>query len=297
MCENIIEVRNLTRRFRRVTALDDVSLSVPRGVVLGLVGENGAGKTTLIKHLLGLLDAKSGSVSVFGVNPVKDPVGALSRVGFLSENREMPEWMRIGELMRYQQGFFPAWDEAFANELLDAFELDPQARVKNLSRGQRARTGLLIAVAHRPDLLLLDEPSSGLDAVVRRDILGQIVRTVAEEGRTVIFSSHILEEVQRVADRVAVMHRGKLVLDDRLDTIIESHRHLTLRFDEPLSEAPRLPGMLGCSGDGREWSCVCNGALEQLRKDVQTRQAKIVEERAATLEEIFVARVKGSPVA
>lgn len=171
MSENVVEVSGLSRQFGKMTALDDVSLNVEPGVVSGLVGENGAGKTTLIKHLLGLFKAQTGSVRVFGLDPVKDPVGVLGRIGYLSEDRDLPDWMRIEELMSYTRAFYPKWDQAFAEELRDTFELSKKQRIKKLSRGQRARTGLLVALAHRPDLLILDEPSSGLDPIVRRDIL------------------------------------------------------------------------------------------------------------------------------
>src|SRR3989442_7015382 len=132
--------------------------------------------------------------------------------------------MRVDELMRYSRAFYPAWDDGYAEELRQAFALDPAAKIRNLSRGQRARAGLLIALAHRPELLVLDEPSSGLDPIVRRDILGAVIRTIAHEGRTVLFSSHLLEEVERVADHVTMIHQGKIVLSAPLDDIRESNR-------------------------------------------------------------------------
>lgn len=224
MSESVITVSELTRRFAAKTALDSVSLSVPRGAVYGLVGENGAGKTTLIKHVLGLLRAQSGSVRVFGLDPVADPVGVLSRVGYLSEERDLPGWMRVDELIRYTRAFYPGWDDAYADELLHAFALDASATVGDLSKGEKARVGLLIALTYRPELLVLDEPSTGLDPVVRRDILDAIVRTIADEGRTVLFSSHLLDEVERVADHVTMISHGKIVLSAPLAAIRESHR-------------------------------------------------------------------------
>jgi ABC-2 type transport system ATP-binding protein len=221
--EPVISVSGLTRRFGATTALASVSLSVPRGVVHGLVGANGAGKTTLIKHLLGLLRAETGSVRVFGLDPVADPVGVLSRTGYLSEEHDLPGWMRVDELLRYSRAFYPAWDDAYAEELRQTFALDPWTRVKDLSRGQRARAGLLLALAYRPELLVLDEPSSGLDPVVRRDILEAIIRTTAHEGRTVLFSSHLLEEVERVADHVTMIHQGRIALSAPMDALKASH--------------------------------------------------------------------------
>jgi len=222
--ESVISVSELTRRFGATTALASVSLSMPRGAVYGLVGANGAGKTTLIKHLLGLFRAESGSVRVFGLDPVADPVGVLSRIGYLSEENDLPGWMRVDELIRYSRAFYPAWDDVYAEELRKAFALDPAAKIKNLSKGEKARAGLLIALAHRPELLVLDEPSSGLDPIVRRDILAAIIRTIAGEGRTVLFSSHLLQEVEQVADHVTMISHGRIVLSAPLDEIRQSHR-------------------------------------------------------------------------
>ena len=224
MSDSVITVSELTRRFGATTALASVSLSMPRGAVYGLVGANGAGKTTLIKHVLGLLRPESGSVRVFGLDPVADPVAVLSRIGYLSEENDVPGWMRIDELIRYSRAFYPAWDDAYAEELRRTFALDPAAKIKNLSKGQKARAGLLIALAYRPELLVLDEPSSGLDPIVRRDILGAVIRTIADEGRTVLFSSHLLDEVEQVADHVTMINEGKIVLSATLAVIKESHR-------------------------------------------------------------------------
>lgn len=209
MSENVVELDGVSRRFGKTVALDGLSLRVPRGCVYGLVGVNGAGKTTLIKHILGLLKARSGSVRVFGLDPVRNPVAVLRRIGYLSEERDLPEWMRIDELMRYTAAYHPNWDQAHAEELLRTFGLDASKKVKNLSKGMRAQAGLVAAVAHRPDLLVLDEPSTGLDAVIRRDILKAIIRTVADDGRTAIFSSHLLDEVEQMSDFISMVHEGR----------------------------------------------------------------------------------------
>jgi len=291
--ELMIAIEGVTRRFGAKVALDDVCLTVPRGVVLGLVGENGAGKTTLIRHILGLLKAATGSVRVFGLDPVKHPVEVLGKIGYLSEDRDLPGWMRVGELLRYTRAFYPSWDDAFAEELRRSFQLDPAARIKNLSQGQRARAGLLVALAYRPDLLVLDEPSTGLDPVVRRDILGAIIRAIADEGRTVLFSSHLLDEVERVSDRVAMLDQGKVVLSGPLDEIKDEHRRLTLRFDEPQDRPPAFGGSLTLVGAGRDWTAVCQGPLDKFAGEAGALGARIVAESVPTLDEIFVARVGG----
>jgi ABC-2 type transport system ATP-binding protein len=286
---SIVDLQNLTRAFGPKKALDDVSLKLEKGTVLGLVGENGSGKTTLIKHVLGLLKPDSGSVRVFGLDPVLEPVPVLAQIGYLSEEDILPGWMRIRELQRYMQGFYTTWDQEYADQLVREFNLDATARLASLSKGQRARAGLMAALAYKPELLLLDEPSSGLDPIVRRDILGAIVRTIAEEGRTVLFSSHLLGEVDRVADRVAMIKNGRIVFCENLDELKEAHLELTVVFAQPRPVPPRFPGAVGSEGQGKEWSVVFKGTPEQAQACVQSIDASIAEQRWASLDEIFVA--------
>lgn len=295
--DNVIEIQGVTRRFGTKRALDSVSLVVPRGVVFGLVGANGAGKTTLIRHVLGLLKAQAGSVRVFGLDPVKDPVGVLSRVGYLSEEGDLPGWMRIDELMRYVRAFYPTWDEEYAQDLRRQFALDPAAKVNTLSKGQKARAGLIVALAYRPELLLLDEPSSGLDPIVRRDILGAIVRTIADEGRTVLFSSHLLDEVERISDRVAMLKEGHILFAGELDEIKETHHRLTLRFDDERLQPPALEGFLSWEGRGREWTAVANGRLDALTLAASAIGAEVVGQKSLSLDDIFLARVGATSTA
>jgi ABC-2 type transport system ATP-binding protein len=293
MSESVVDIKGISRSFGKKVALDEVDLSVPQGSVVGLVGENGAGKTTLLKHVLGLFKARTGTVRVFGKDPVTDPETVLGEIGYLSEVRDLPDWMKIGELMSYTKAFFPSWDDAFAEELREMFELSLDQKVKTLSRGQRARAGLIAAIAHRPQLLVLDEPSSGLDPVVRRDILSAIIRTVADEGRTVLFSSHLLDEVQRVSDHVAMLHLGKMLLTSPMDDVLTSHHRLTVRFEQPLESPLKLDGALRCEGEGREWTVLCNGEQASVEAQLTQLNGEIVERAAPSLDEIFVARMNG----
>jgi ABC-2 type transport system ATP-binding protein len=290
MGQLIVDVNELSRSFGTKNALDHVSFRATAGEVYGLVGANGAGKTTLIKHLLGLLRAATGSVRVFGLDPVRDPVGVLGRVGYLSEERELPEWMRVDELMSYTQAYHPTWDMSYARKLVETFGLDPSKKIKELSKGMRAQAGLVAAVAHRPELLILDEPSSGLDAVVRRDILDAIVRTVADDGRTVIFSSHLLEEVERMSDHVTMLQDGRVVLSGALEDVRHSYHRSRVRFVDHFDHPPVIDSALVMEGGGRTWSVVHNGSLEQFHRSVLALGGEVVESRDATLEEIFLAR-------
>ena len=297
MNRSIIEIHELKRSFGKKIALDGVTLNVPTGGVFGLLGGNGAGKTTLLRHILGLLAAQSGSVRVFGLDPVADPVNTLGRIGYLSENRDLPDWMRIHQLISYSRAFYPTWDPDYAESLRSLFELDPKAFVRSLSRGQRARAGLLVALAHRPDLLILDEPSSGLDPVVRRDILGAIIRTIAEEGRTVLFSSHLLDEVERVADRIAILHQGRIQLCAPVDQVLSGHRRVQLRLSSPVSHFPPAGIWIHSEGSGHLWSLVAEAGIDAIRADVSRLQAEILAVDPMNLDDIFVARTAGKPLA
>ena len=286
----VIAFNGVTRRYAAKRALDNVSLTVPRGGVLGLVGANGAGKTTLIKHVLGLLRAQEGSVRVFGLEPVAHAVEVLGRLGYLSEDRDLPPWLTVGELLRYSRAFYPAWDAEYAESLRQQFQLPPGARIRTLSKGELAKAGLLVALAHRPELLVLDEPSSGLDPVVRRELLEAIVRAVADEGRTVLFSSHLLDEIARVSDRVAMLAHGRLVLQGELDRILESHRRVVVRLPGTAARVKALPSVLAVSGGSEEWTVIRNGSPESFALALRQAGGEALEESSATFEEIFHAR-------
>jgi ABC-2 type transport system ATP-binding protein len=208
--------------------------------------------------VLGQLQPDEGSVRVFGLDPVRDPVGVLSGIGYLAEENDLPSWMRVHELIGYTRAFYPRWRDDYAEELRQAFALPADARLGTLSKGQQARAGLLAALAHRPELLVLDEPSSGLDPLVRRDILGAVVRTISDEGRTALFSSHLLDELERVADHVAIIDQGRIVFCTSLEELQETHRRLIVRFDA-MSSPPTLPEVLSWERAGAEWVALCQG--------------------------------------
>lgn len=288
---SVIEIQGLSRRFGTNDALSDVSLKIPRGVVFGLVGTNGAGKTTLIRHVMGLLRPQRGSVAVFGLDPVANPTGVLARVGYLSELNELPEWMRVDELITFTRAFYPTWDGSYAHSLQELFELDPGKKIQQLSKGQRARLGLLLALAFRPELLVLDEPSSGLDPVVRRDILVAVIETVVQDGRTVLFSSHLLDEVERLADSVAIIEHGRIIQNEPVDELKSRYLRLVLHFDHSLAAPPSAPGLFNWQGGGANWSAYFRGSVRDAERLCIELDAQLVESVTPSLNDLFVALV------
>lgn len=285
-----VEIENVSRRFGHLLALDNVSLDVPTGSVFGLIGENGAGKSTLIKHILGLLRAQQGTVRVFGKDPVDDPVGVLAEIGYLAEENDLPFGMRVDELQRYVRSFYPYWDQSYAEELRTKFELPLKARLKNLSKGQRARAGLMVALAYRPKLLLLDEPSSGLDPIVRRDILTTIVRDLRAEGRTVLFSSHLLNEVEEVCDYVAMLRQGHIIFSDKLETLKKQYISVRLKLEAPKNLAEKaIDGIFVTHGEGTNWTILSDRDQEMLREFYWSVGAEVIHQIPAPLDDIFVA--------
>jgi ABC-2 type transport system ATP-binding protein len=285
----VVDVINLTRRFKEKVALDGVTVQLTPGKVYGLLGENGAGKSTLIKHIIGALQPQDGSVEVFGLKPSSDPVAVLSRIGYLSEDRDLPMWMRAKELLNYTAAFFDSWDMAYAEELLEKFHLDPNIKVKNMSRGEKARIGLITALAHRPELLVLDEPSSGLDVSVRYDILSEVVRSIADSGRTILFSSHLLDEVERVTDNIIMINKGKKIIDGHVDKIKEEHYRYIVKFAEETAEVEEFlksdPQLIRALRQDAEWLVV---AREPLPERIKSLGGEVLENPRTSLENVFM---------
>ena len=281
-----VQIRNLSRSFRGQVALDDVNLIIPTGSIFGLVGLNGAGKTTLIRHIMGLLRPLHGSVEVLGQDPIADPENYLKRVGYLTEEDTLPSWIRVGELMDFSRALYPSWDDAYANKLCDMFGLSRSSRLRSLSKGLRARAGLLVAIAHRPELLVLDEPSRGLDPIARSDILEAVIRTINEDGRTVLFSSHLLDEVDRVCDTVALMRDGRIAETLTVEHLEASYSEIICRPGEAWSSPPTHSGVFGWRQTGDEWSAVVESAGDAAIPD----ELAVIERREISLSRWFAAR-------
>lgn len=286
-----VDVQHLSRSFRGVNALRDVTLQIPVGSIFGLVGLNGAGKTTLIRHLIGSLRAAHGTVRVLGEDPVVTPQTVLKRIGYLTEEDSLPKWMRLGDLIDFTRAIYKTWDDAYADKLCEMFSLTRSSQLRSLSKGQRARAGLLLAIAHRPELLILDEPSSGLDPIARSDILEAVIRTISEDGRTVLFSSHLLEEVDRVCDAIAVMRDGEILETSTTEQLESRYSEIICRPNREWSVPTGFEGVFGWSQQGGEWSAVFDAKTGAENVSRLSEELFVIERREITLHRWFAARV------
>ncbi|MCA9129059.1 MAG: ABC transporter ATP-binding protein [Planctomycetales bacterium] len=234
---NAIEIKGVSKRFGKRSVLHDVSLNVPTGVVFALLGENGAGKSTLIRGLLGYHRFNGGSISVCGYDPVRQPLEVRRRVGYVSDAPSMYEWMTISQVGWYASGFYPDGFLSRYDQLIFEFQLPQEAKIRDLSKGMRAKVALALAMAFDPQLLVLDEPTSGLDPLVRRSFLESMIDRAAA-GQTVFLSSHQIHEVERVADWVAILHQGKLQVVAPLDELKSSISMLSFSMRDSLLALP-----------------------------------------------------------
>jgi len=251
MSDRAIQAQHLVKRFRGgVTAVDGVDLEIPRGAVYGLIGRNGAGKTTLLRLMMGLLRPSEGSVRVLGAELLDAPRAHRARVAYVSQQQPLPAWMTLDELGRYLSHFYDAWDPVYARALADRFGLEDDRPIGAMSGGEQRKASLLLALAARPEVLLLDEPAAGLDPIARRGLIEELVDVLAS-GRdcTVVLSTHIIADLERIAESVGIMDRGRLVASDRLDALQSGTRRVQVIVEgEP--RAVEIPGALRTTREG-----------------------------------------------
>src|SRR6476659_11497514 len=265
----VIDLKHVTKNYGGNTALSNVSLEVPSGVVFALLGENGAGKTTAIRLMLGLTEPTRGDVRVLGLDSRRQGLAVRSRVGYLPERPTLYEWMTTAEIGWFTAGFYADGFEQHFRTLASGFRVPLDRKLSQLSKGMRAKVALSLSMAHERELLILDEPTSGLDTMVRREFLESMV-DIAAEGRTVLLSSHQISEVERVADFVAIVHGGHLLAVERLDQMKESTRELTITVGDAAAPLTPIPGQIICQRRrGRQWDVLVRSLdaadLERLR--------------------------------
>ncbi len=238
-CVNAIQTEALTKRFGRVNALDGLDFGVSQGAVHALVGPNGAGKTTLIKILMNIFRASSGNATVLGVNSRKVSGKVFASIGYVSENQQLPGWMRVGSFLAYLRPFYPTWDNQFESQLVQSLDLPLDRKLKQLSRGMRMKAALASALAFRPKLIVLDEPFSGLDPMVR-DELGKALLERAADS-TVFLSSHDLAEIEGFATHIAYLDCGRLLLSEEMPSLSARFRDVELTLDGSAAVPSNVP--------------------------------------------------------
>ncbi|MEM1450134.1 MAG: ABC transporter ATP-binding protein [Planctomycetota bacterium] len=292
-----LELQGITRIYERgARVLSDVDLGVDPGEVVGLLGANGAGKTTLIRIALGMLRPQGGEVRVFGLDPKREPVETKRRVGYVSEDQVLPPYLRVGDVLGMHAELFDDWDPALAQRLSERFELEPKRRVSMLSKGQARRVAVVSAIAHRPELLVLDEPAGGLDPAARREMLETALEFLADEGSAILFSSHHMADVERIAGRVALLDRGHMVVDQDLDDL----RETTMLLRAPVSSGLAVADVRGVDG-----CLAARAAHEEIRALLRGTEAEVTRRleplqngtplhvAPLTLEDLFIEFVEG----
>jgi ABC-2 type transport system ATP-binding protein len=242
MKPDIIEMQNVSRSFGKNVAVHNLNLRVKRGSIYGFLGRNGAGKTTTIKMLAGLLWPDSGEIKVNGVDPAKFTVEDRWKIGYLSEKQTLMPGARVDALIKFTSQFYPDWEFAVCERILKRFQIDPTKRIKALSAGTARQVGFMLALAQRPDLLILDEPAANLDVVARREFLDEMLDLIRQDGKSVLFSSHILSDVERVADEVGIIARGTLKVSEPLDHLKETIKQVRFYGFAHGSENFSIPG-------------------------------------------------------
>jgi len=290
MSDAAIAVQGLVKRFGRKRVLEEVTIEVPRGKTYAFLGRNGAGKTTTIRILMGLDKGDAGNVSVLGLSPGKDAMEIRRRVGYMAEDQTMFGWMRVSETLGFVGAFYPTWDAGLADTLVKRFELPERTRVKALSKGQNCRLALLLALAHRPEVVILDDPTLGLDPIMRKEFLRDVVGFLQGGGTTVFFSSHLLYEVEPIADMVGILEGGRMIVQEETEQLREKVKRLVLPAQE-YEKIGSLPGTLDAEVRGTQAAVVVEDVSEAERAAAQAGVRVQVDD--LNLDEIFEAYVIG----
>ena len=286
MNASAIVIRKLEKLFGRFK-LGPLNLTVPQGAIYGLIGPNAAGKTTTIDLILGLGREDGGSIRIFGLDHRDQEVEIKRRVGYVSPDVSYNAWKKVKRLIHFIRQFYPNWDDAYCKHLLESLDVGWDDKISTMSFGSRVKLGLVVALSHHPDLLLLDEPTIGVDAVSKKQIFSELLNAVQDESRTVLISSHGLTDIERFADHIGMIKNGQLLLEGPTVEIVESYRMVDFVYGDG-SKPPRIPGAYLQERSGNRWR-----ALVDLRINDEERLtrngAREVKTTGVTLEELFVA--------
>lgn len=289
MSEKAIEIKGLTKIYNGSPAVNSLNLEIDKGSIFSFLGPNGAGKTTTIKMLLGLIYPDGGEGKILGYDIGKGSIKIRENIGYVSETQNLYDYMTVKEIIAFTQGAYPKWDEKIVKKYLDLFELSINRKVKALSKGMRTQLGLILALGPQPELLILDEPTSGLDPIKQKEFLKTIVEQVVETGQTVFFSSHHLWEAERLADRVGIISKGKMVLDRDMDDLKANHKKIKFSLNDKLHDIIKsIPGVVQISEQGKGYILSVVDNFEEIYLAVQALEPLTCEVINESLEDIFM---------
>ncbi len=292
MDKNAIEIEGLGFAYGRDEVLKGVDLQVPEGSIFGFLGRNGAGKTTTIKLLLGLLKPDDGLCRIEGIDSQKDAISVRRIVGYMAEDQQMYGWMRIEQIVKWVASFYPDWDDKFTNKLLGMLELPRKSKVKTLSKGQNSRLALLLALGHRPKVVILDDPTLGLDPIARKEFLRYVIGLLQTNGVTVFFSSHLLYEIEPVADHIAILDKGVIIKAERTFDLRESVKKVVLNSSQ--NDFSKIEGILDASKAGERVALTVENCNSEKINKIKDSYGGFVREIGLNLDEIFEAFVIGN---
>jgi ABC-2 type transport system ATP-binding protein len=292
MTDLAIQLSGVSKKYRYFT-LDKIDLELPRGQIMGLIGANGAGKSTTIRILMGLVHQDSGEARVLGHRMPAEQVAAKWDIGFASEDMCLYDSMTLAWHMNFIRSIYSGWDAAYAQLLLKRFGLRADQTIKGLSHGQRVKSALLLVLARKPKLLVLDEPTTGLDPFARHEILRELTDVMADEGRSILFSSHNTQDVEQISDRITFIDRGRIIDSMDKETYLDRWRRLRLEVPSGI-DLPALPGIIGVQQRGRLAVATANAFVPDLANAYERTGARVQHIEHMTLEEIFVANVEHS---
>jgi ABC-type multidrug transport system ATPase subunit len=291
MTECAIETVALRKSFKGHEALRGLNLTVPRGSVFGFLGRNGAGKTTTIKILMGLAKADQGEARIFGIAPGDDDSGALlrRRIGFVPEDKELYPYMTVEEIIRFSRPFFPQWRDDLERRYLKTFDLPPKKKIPDLSKGMRSKLMLLLAIARGSELLILDEPTDGLDPVVAEEVLRGLIALSASDGTTIFFSSHQLAEVEQIADRITIINQGRSIISGELEDLKRQYQRIKVVFADGIPADLRwAQGADRIRNEGRMVSILSGRNSEEIMAQARALPGTSVDTYPVTLRELFL---------
>lgn len=292
-----VELLGVSKRFGAQNAVNDITLRLPLGSKFGLIGVNGAGKSTTLRMIVGLLAPDGGTVRVLGHDPRVEARWCKERIGYVPEAHLMHRWMTVDEVVRFCRGFYPNWSDERCAELLKRFQLVGHKRVSELSRGMHAKLSLTLALAHCPPLLLLDEPTSGLDPIVREDFLEGILHSVSGQAQAVLFSSHILSDVARLADTIGILHAGRLIAVAPTDELLQRTKRVRLVLPVGHEPGAAPSGVVFESRDRREWCLTISDFSAEVEHDLRLAHPDArIDVFDLGIEEIFKDFVRGQEV-